>query len=59
MRVGSGFDIHRFEDGEYLTLGGVKIPFSKGLQAHSDGDVLVHSLIDAVSYTHLTLPTKA
>ena len=48
MRVGSGFDIHRFEDGEYLTLGGVKIPFSKGLQAHSDGDVLVHSLIDAI-----------
>lgn len=48
MRVGSGFDIHRFEDGEYLTIGGVKIPFSKGLQAHSDGDVLVHSLIDAI-----------
>lgn len=48
MRVGSGFDIHRFEDGEYLTLGGIKIPFSKGLQAHSDGDVLVHSLIDAI-----------
>ena len=48
MRVGSGFDIHRFEDGEYLTLGGVKIPFSKALQAHSDGDVLVHSLIDAI-----------
>ena len=48
MRVGSGFDIHRFEDGEYLTLGGVKIPFSKGLQAYSDGDVLVHSLIDAI-----------
>ena len=48
MRVGSGFDIHRFEDGEYLTLGGVKIPFNKGLQAHSDGDVLVHSLIDAI-----------
>ena len=48
MRVGSGFDIHRFEYGEYLTLGGVKIPFSKGLQAHSDGDVLVHSLIDAI-----------
>ena len=45
---GSGFDIHRFEYGEYLTLGGVKIPFSKGLQAHSDGDVLVHSLIDAI-----------
>ena len=48
MRVGSGFDIHRFEDGEYLTLGGIKIPFSKALQAHSDGDVLVHSLIDAI-----------
>ena len=48
MRVGSGFDIHRFEYGEYLTLGGVKIPFIKGLQAHSDGDVLVHSLIDAI-----------
>ena len=48
MRVGSGFDIHSFEYGEYLTLGGVKIPFSKGLQAHSDGDVLVHSLIDAI-----------
>ena len=48
MRVGSGFDIHRFECGEYLTLGGVKIPFSKALRAHSDGDVLVHSLIDAI-----------
>ena len=42
MRVGSGFDIHRFEDGEYLTLGGVKIPFSKAWRAHCDGDVLVH-----------------
>ena len=48
MRVGSGFDIHLFEDGEYLTLGCVKVPFSKSLRAHSDGDVLVHSLIDAI-----------
>ena len=51
MRVGSGFDIHRFEYGEYLTLGGVKIPFSKGLQAHSDGDVLL-------SLIHISEPTR-
>lgn len=47
-RVGNGFDLHRLEDGLTLTLGGVVIPYHKGLAAHSDGDVLVHSVMDAL-----------
>ena len=48
MRIGMGFDIHRFEAGRPLMLGGVKIPFEKGLLGHSDADVLLHALCDAL-----------
>ncbi len=48
MRVGHGYDAHRFASGDHLTLGGVEIPYSQGLAAHSDGDVLIHSLCDAL-----------
>lgn len=47
-RVGTGFDVHRFEEGRDLILGGVKIPYEKGLAGHSDADVLVHALMDAL-----------
>ena len=48
LRIGFGFDVHRLVAGRPLILGGVKIPFSKGLLGHSDGDVLVHAVIDAL-----------
>ena len=48
MRVGNGFDAHRFTPGVPLVLGGVSIPFDRGLAAHSDGDVLIHALCDAL-----------
>ena len=48
MRIGHGYDVHRFCDGEFITIGGVKIPYSKGLLAHSDGDVLAHAVADAL-----------
>lgn len=48
MRVGQGFDLHRLGEGRELVLGGVKIPFNKGVIAHSDGDVVIHSLCDAI-----------
>ena len=48
MRIGHGYDAHRFREGDYLVLGGVRIPFDKAFLAHSDGDVLVHALIDAL-----------
>jgi len=48
MRVGMGFDIHRLVEGRSLLLGGVKIPSTKGLLGHSDGDVLLHALCDAL-----------
>lgn len=48
IRVGFGYDIHRLEVGNRLFLGGVEIPFSKGLAGHSDGDCLIHSIIDAL-----------
>ncbi|MDO4545799.1 MAG: 2-C-methyl-D-erythritol 4-phosphate cytidylyltransferase [Bacillota bacterium] len=47
-RVGTGFDVHRLTDGRDLILGGVKIPFKKGLDGHSDADVLTHALMDAL-----------
>jgi 2-C-methyl-D-erythritol 2,4-cyclodiphosphate synthase len=47
-RIGHGIDVHRFGDGNEITLGGVKIPHSHGLIAHSDGDVLLHALCDAL-----------
>ncbi len=48
MRIGIGFDIHRLVTGRDLTLGGIKIPHPKGLLGHSDGDVLLHALCDAL-----------
>ncbi|MEM7543484.1 MAG: 2-C-methyl-D-erythritol 2,4-cyclodiphosphate synthase [Pseudomonadota bacterium] len=48
MRVGQGFDAHRFADGDHVMLGGVKIPFDFGLAAHSDGDVILHAICDAL-----------
>ena len=48
MRVGQGFDVHAFGDGDHVVLGGVVIPHAKGLVAHSDGDVLIHALCDAL-----------
>jgi 2-C-methyl-D-erythritol 2,4-cyclodiphosphate synthase len=48
MRIGQGFDVHRFGDGDHVVLGGVCIPHSHGLIAHSDGDVLLHALCDAL-----------
>ena len=48
MRIGSGFDVHAFGDGDHLLLGGVRIPFERGILAHSDGDVVIHALCDAL-----------
>jgi len=48
MRVGIGYDIHRLEKGRALILGGVHIPFEKGLLGHSDGDVLCHAVMDSL-----------
>jgi len=48
MRIGQGFDAHRFKAGIPLKLGGVSIPYELGLEAHSDGDVLIHALCDAL-----------
>ena len=48
MRIGHGFDAHRFAGGRPLVLGGVKVPHHKGLAAHSDGDVVIHALCDAL-----------
>lgn len=48
MRIGQGFDVHAFCEGSYVTLGGVRIPHNHGLKAHSDGDVLLHALADAL-----------
>lgn len=48
MRVGLGYDSHRFAEGRKLMLGGVEIPGARGLAGHSDADVLVHALIDAL-----------
>ena len=48
MRVGIGYDVHRLVDGEDLIIGGVLIPFDRGLEGHSDADVLTHALMDAL-----------
>ena len=47
MRIGLGFDIHRFEKGRKLVLGGVEIPYEYGLEGHSDADVILHAVMDA------------
>ena len=48
MRIGHGYDAHRLAAGERLVLGGVEVPHDKGLAAHSDGDVVLHALCDAL-----------
>ncbi len=48
MRIGHGYDVHRFTDGEYIVIGGVRIPYDKKLVAHSDGDVLAHAIADSL-----------
>lgn len=48
FRIGQGFDVHAFEEGQFVTLGGIRIPHEYGLKAHSDGDVLLHALADAL-----------
>lgn len=48
MRIGHGFDVHAFDEGDFVMLGGVRIPHTCGLKAHSDGDVVLHALSDAL-----------
>ena len=48
MRIGHGYDVHRFAEGDFITLGGVRIAHHHGLLAHSDGDVVLHALSDAL-----------
>jgi 2-C-methyl-D-erythritol 2,4-cyclodiphosphate synthase len=48
MRMGSGFDVHAFGPGDFIMLGGVRVPHSHGVRAHSDGDVVLHALCDAL-----------
>jgi 2-C-methyl-D-erythritol 2,4-cyclodiphosphate synthase len=47
-RIGHGYDVHAFGDGTHVTLAGVRVPHDRGLQAHSDGDVAIHALCDAI-----------
>ena len=48
MRIGNGYDVHKLTEGRKLILGGVEIPYEKGLLGHSDADVLVHAIMDAI-----------
>lgn len=48
LRIGIGIDTHRYVEGDKIILGGVSIPFSHGIKAHSDGDILVHAIADAL-----------
>ncbi|MEP7184429.1 MAG: 2-C-methyl-D-erythritol 2,4-cyclodiphosphate synthase [Rhodanobacter sp.] len=48
MRIGQGFDVHAFGTGDHIMLGGVRIPHDRGVIAHSDGDVVIHALCDAI-----------
>jgi len=48
MRIGSGYDVHAFGEGDFVTLGGVRVPHDRGVLAHSDGDVVIHALCDAI-----------
>lgn len=48
MRIGHGYDVHRFCQGDHIVIGGVKIAYNKGLLAHSDGDVLAHAIADSL-----------
>lgn len=48
MRIGQGFDVHAFGEGDHVMLGGVRVPHTQGVLAHSDGDVVLHALCDAL-----------
>ena len=48
VKIGFGYDSHRFTDGEYIIIGGEKVLFNRGIDAHSDGDVLLHAICDAL-----------
>jgi len=48
LRIGSGFDVHAFGEGDHLMLGGLRVPHERGVVAHSDGDVVIHALCDAL-----------
>ncbi|WP_426287375.1 2-C-methyl-D-erythritol 2,4-cyclodiphosphate synthase [Luteibacter sp. E-22] len=48
MRIGQGFDVHAFGEGDHVMLGGVRVPHGQGVLAHSDGDVVLHALCDAL-----------
>ncbi|MBP6190641.1 MAG: 2-C-methyl-D-erythritol 2,4-cyclodiphosphate synthase [Acinetobacter sp.] len=48
IRIGQGMDVHAFEAGDFVTLAGIQIPHTQGLKAHSDGDVILHALCDAL-----------
>ncbi len=48
MRIGSGYDVHAFGDGDHVVIGGVRIAHTRGIVAHSDGDVAIHALCDAI-----------
>lgn len=48
MRIGTGFDVHAFGDGDHVVIGGVRVPHGRGVVAHSDGDVVIHALCDAI-----------
>lgn len=48
IRIGQGFDVHAFGDGDHVMLGGVRVPHEQGVLAHSDGDVVLHALCDAL-----------
>ena len=48
MRIGHGYDVHRLVEGRKLIIGGVEVPYEKGLYGHSDADVLIHALMDAI-----------
>ena len=48
MRIGHGYDVHAFMAGDHITLGGVRIPHRQAFRAHSDGDVLIHAVCDAI-----------
>ena len=53
MRVGMGYDVHKLTEGRKLILGGVDIPWEKGLLGHSDADVLIHAVMDALLLVHV------
>ena len=58
MRIGHGYDVHKLVEGRKLILGGVEIPYDKGLLGHSDADVLLRSAILADFFRIMTIPTS-